>query len=63
MVFLLPIRSEKMPVGISKTAELTLTKEKISIPKANDPVTLLKYKIAITAYGRNSEKKLNQVKK
>lgn len=49
IVFLLPIISEKIPVGISKSAEETMTTEKMLMPNAKEPVTLEKYKIAIGA--------------
>jgi len=49
IVFLLPIMSEKIPVGISKKADEIITTEKILIPNAKEPVTLEKYRIAMGA--------------
>ena len=41
-VLFLPILSEKIPVGISKIADENIAMEKILIPKANEPDTLVK---------------------
>ena len=60
IVFFLPTLSDRMPVGTSKIASEILVIEKILIPSAREPVTFVKYNIAIAEYSLKSVKKLNQ---
>jgi hypothetical protein len=49
IVLLRPIKSENIPVGISKIADERVTIENILIPRAKEPVTREKYSIATGA--------------
>ena len=58
IVSFLPMRSDMIPVGISKMADEAYATENILIPNAYEPVTFAKYMIATGAKNTKSVKKL-----